>query len=39
MNQSMWNAEVETISEAEQGAMERDKLVRQIEYVYSESPF
>ena len=39
MNRSMWNAEVETISGAEQSAMERDKLLRQIEYVYSESPF
>ena len=32
MNRSMWNAEVETISEAEQAAMERNKLVRQIDY-------
>ena len=39
MNRSMWNAEVETIGEAEQTAMERDKLARQIDYVYSESPF
>ena len=39
MNRSMWNAEIETISEAEQAAMERSKLARQIDYVYSESPF
>ena len=39
MNRSMWNAGVETIGEAEQAAMERNKLVRQIDYVYSESPF
>ena len=39
MNRSMWNAGVETIGEAEQTAMERSKLARQIDYVYSQSPF
>ncbi|MDA1349140.1 MAG: phenylacetate--CoA ligase family protein, partial [Chloroflexi bacterium] len=39
MNRTIWNADVETMSEAEQAAMEREKLARQLDYVYSESPF
>ena len=39
MNRTLWNAELETLGEVEQRAIEREKLVRQLEYVYAESPF
>ena len=39
MNRAIWNAQVETLGEAEQRAMDRERLVRQLEYVHSESPF
>ena len=35
----MWNAQMEAIAPPDQRVMERDKLARQLEYVYAESPF
>lgn len=35
----VWNAATETMGESEQRAMERDKLARQLDYVYASSPF
>ena len=39
MYRTIWNAQMEAITESEQRAMERDKLARQLDYVYSNSPF
>lgn len=39
MNPNMWNQQLESISEVKQRTFERDKLISQLDYIYSESPF
>ena len=39
MLRTMWNAQMEAIAPPDQRAMEREKLARQLHYVYTRSPF
>ncbi|MCH8206860.1 MAG: phenylacetate--CoA ligase family protein [Chloroflexi bacterium] len=39
MQRTMWNAQMEAIAPPAQRVMEREKLARQLEYVYARSPF
>ena len=39
MQRTMWNAQMEAIAPPDQRVMEREKLARQLEYVYAGSPF
>lgn len=39
MYRTVWNAQMESITAADQKVMEQDKLARQLDYVYARSPF